>query len=110
MGGDGKVEAKDAAFVGRGIRGLEDVCSGDGGVGTKDDEDATSVAGAGNVEEPGPGPESARAWNSSIKVRRVIDDPSLCHNSTIKVVLAKPGDQLRDLVAGEATSVEVDET
>ena len=79
-------------------------------MGTKDDENATSVASARDVEEPGSWPESARAWETSIKVRWVIDDLCLCNNCTIKVVLAQPGDELRDLVACEATNVEVDET
>ena len=62
------------------------------------------------MEEPGPRPKRARARNTSIKVLRVIDDLRLRHYRTIEVVLAQPGDQLRDLVAGEAASIDSDET
>lgn len=79
-------------------------------VGTKDSKNATGGPSARYMEEPGTGPKSARAWMSSIKVRRVIDDSSLCHNSAVKVLLPKPGDQLDKLVAGEATNVNSDET
>ena len=92
MGGDSKVEAEDAADMwGRG-RGIEDGGRGNGGVGTKDGENATGMACARNMEEPGSRPESARAGNTSIKVQRVIDDLRLCHYRTIKVVFTKPGD------------------
>ncbi len=86
MGVEGEVKAKDAVgiFVVGGDE-LGDVGKGRGG--TKDDENATCVADARNVEELGTWPNSTRAWLPPKKVLRIFGGLCLRDDHAVKVGL-----------------------
>jgi len=109
VGVEGEIKAKNAAgFFAVRSDELGDV--GERRRGTKDDKDATCVAGTRNMKELGTGPDSARARLPPKKVLWVFGDLRLRDDDPVKVGLPKPGDQLDELVAGETTSIDCHET